>query len=221
MDNTFSTIIRKSILFAAIFVSLNVYAQDDDVMALRSKRWRMIGKYHFSPSLGIEYNVNTIMSPRLSLGIGSFRNLFNADAGIAYEMVNPFYKRSSESLGIHRVAPFLSTQCNVVRWWTGAVYVGGEVAYLLNVRTRHRLPDGLSLNDPDIAQPHFTVSAKCGLRLDYWDFSLYYSYDLSPAFGQKHIYESVDYDFYALEPSIYERSRIGVRVTYHLTLRPQ
>lgn len=221
MANTFTTIAKRSILLAAILTSLLGHAQDEDMMALRSKRWRMIDKYHFSSSMGIEHNVNTVLSPRLSLGIGSFRNLFNADAGVAYEMVNPLYKRGSESIGLHRVAPFLSAQCNVVRWWTGSVYVGGEVAYLLNVRTRHRLPDGLSLNDPDIAQSHFTVSAKCGLRINYWDFCLYYCYDLSSAWGQKHIYETVGYDFYYLEPSIYERRRMGIRVTYHLTIRPQ
>lgn len=188
---------------------------------LRLKRWRMINKYHFSTGVGAEYNVNTIVTPRLSFGMGSFRNLLNADAGVGYEMVNPVAVKGKESLVLHRVSPFVSTTVNAIRWRTGSLYVGGDMAYAVNLRTRHHRPDGLSLNDPNIAIHHLIASAKSGIRFGYFDVCLYYCYDLSPAFGQKYIYESAEYDFNTLEKSIYERYRIGIRITYHITLRPQ
>ena len=221
MGKTVRPSARRCLFIVALLLAVPVAGQNGDGNKLRLQRWRMIDLYHFSSGVAVEHNANTIVAPRVSLGMGSFRNLLNADIGVGYEIVNPLPRKGMEGLGLHRVAPFVSVTTNIIRWRRGSIYLGGDMAYLLNVRTRHRLPDGLSLHDPDIAQFHFSVSAKCGLRLDYWDFSLYYSYDLSPAFGQKHIYETTGYDFYALEPSIYERSRIGIRVTYHLTLRPQ
>ena len=221
MTFLFHNTVRGFALFAAILATMPVLAQDDDIEGLRIKRWRMIDKYHFSVGLGAEYHVNTILTPRLSLGVGSFRNLLNADAGVGYEIVNPISFKGTESLGLHRVSPFFSIALNAIRWRTGSIYVGGDMAYAVNLRTRHRRPDGLSLNDPDIAAHHLIASTKSGVRFGYWDVCFYYCYDLSPAFGQKYIYESAEYDFNTLEKSIYERYRIGIRIIYHITLRPQ
>lgn len=220
MTSTFHSTARWCVLVAAMLAAMPLLAQDGDMEGLRLKRWRMIDKYHVSVGVGAEYHVNTVVTPRVSLGMGSFRNLLNADAGVDYEMVNPIAVKGKESLGLHRVSPFGSVTLNAIRWRTGGFYVGGEMVYAINLRTRHRRPDGLSLNDPDIAKHHLIASAKSGVRFGYWDVCLYYCHDISPAFGQKYIYESDEYDFIALEESIYERYRFGIRLTYHITLRP-
>lgn len=193
-------------------------AQELDVARLRNQRWRMIDLYQFVPGINIEHNVNMVVIPSLAVGIGTFRNLLNYEVGVGYEILNPLPKRSVESLNLHSITPFVSASFNFARWRTGSVYLGADVAYTAAVRTRHHLSNDISVHDRNISNAHLSVSARAGIKVNYWNLSVYYRYSLAPAFDQKHIYESQDYNFDLLYDSIYERSRFGFCLKYHLAI---
>lgn len=211
--------IRYCLMATAMLLAHSVAGQGLDIDGIRKQRWRMIDRYQFSPGIRVEHNTNTAVTPFVAAGIGNFRNLLNAEAGVGYEILNPLPRRDKEGLNLHSISPFVAAKLNLVRWRTGSVYIGGDIAYTASFRTRHQLPNGASIDDRYISKSHPSASAKIGTKLNYWDLSIYYRYDITPAFGQKHIYESPDYDFDLLHNSIYERFRFGICLTYHITLR--
>lgn len=172
--------------------------------------------YHFGIGGDVAINKNYEFGPKVYVGLGSARNLLNADFGLKLMFANPWRNSRHEYVRWYSLPIFVSGSLNAIRWKRNSVYFGGEIAYNLSLGSgHHRL---ISTSDPDtqnIASNHFSWQGKLGFRSEYWDFALFYEHDLAPALNQKYIFESSDYIYSNLHDSIFERWRIGVSVTYN------
>lgn len=128
-------------------------------------------------------------------------------------------KSPSENIRISRIPLFVSAGINFVRWDNGCLYLGGEISETFNLRALHHTEfNDVTTSDIEASKRHASVEGKMGFRIDKWDCCIFYSYDMAPAFNQKHIYETVDYDYELLHDNIFERDRVGIRIIYHFTL---
>ena len=208
----------KKLRFVAELLLLvwTMSAQTDDVaQAVRRQRIAHIDFYHVSGGAGFALNHNFCVGPQLSAGIGSFRNLLNGDFGVRYQFLGVFPRKGVESVSLQQLPVFLSLNLNVFRWKTGSLYLGGEMAFVPTVVAHHRLPAGQMVSDRQIGKNHFTPAAKLGVRVQQYDVSLFYEYDLKPSFNQKYIFETAGFDYDLLHAAIFERMRFGIRFLYH------
>jgi hypothetical protein len=207
---------RLGVLLWMVLLVWSVSAQTDDSQeAVRRQRISRIDFYHVSVGASVAMNRNYSLGPQLSFGVGSFRNILNADVGIRYLFEGALLQRGAERVSLQQLPLFVSLHVNAIRWRTGSFYLGAEMAYVPTVVAQHRLPDGQLVSDIHIGKNHFTPAAKLGFRQGDCDFSLFYEYDMKPSFDQKYIFETVGYDYDALKYSIFERMRLGIRFLYH------
>ena len=87
----------------------------DETEMLRKKRIGKIEFYHVSVGAGLGINRNFSAAVQLSLGLGSFRNVFNADAGFRYQFYGPFPQKGKERVSIQQLPFFLSANVNFYR----------------------------------------------------------------------------------------------------------
>lgn len=207
---------RICVIFWLTFLFFTLSAQTDSSQeAVRRQRISRIDFYHVSVGASVAMNRNYSVGPQISFGVGSFRNILNADVGIRYLFEGAFLQREAERVSLQQLPLFVSLNVNAIRWRTGCFYLGAEMAYIPTVVAQHRLPDGQLISDIHIGKNHFTPAAKLGFRQGDCDFSLFYEYDMKPSFDQKYIFETVGYDYDALKYSIFERMRMGLRFLYH------
>lgn len=190
----------------------------DDPAAVRNKRISHIDFYHVSVGASVAMNRNYSFGPQLSFGVGSYRNILNADVGIRYLFEGAFLQRGAERVSLQQLPLFVSLNVNAFRWRTGSFYLGAEMAYTPTVFAQHRLPDGQLVSDIHIGKNHFTPVAKLGFRQGDFDLCLFYEYDMKPSFDQKYIFETVGYNYDALKFSVFERMRMGLRFLYHFNI---
>lgn len=179
-------------------------------------RLNKIEFYHFGIGGDIAINKNYGFGPKVYIGVGSTRNLLNADFGLKLLVTNPWRDAGTDYVRWFSMPIFVSGSINAIRWKRNSVYVGAEIAY--NVALGSGYHGVNSTNNPDsqnVASNHSSGQGKLGFRNEFWDFSLYYEDDLAPALNQKYIYESPNYDYSAIRESIFERWRIGVSVAYN------
>ena len=180
-------------------------------------RTKMIDFYHVSLGLDISSGKNLYAVPRASLGIGTFRNLLNADIGLKYKLGNPFFFDDEEHLVPQHLIAFASLKLNLFSWKSNCIFLCGEMACNIPTVTLHYLPTSNIIEyDKEIGKKHFSVLIKAGISLDRWSIELFYEYDLAPALNQKYVYESLNFDYDSLRDILFERNRIGVSVAYHL-----
>lgn len=170
------------------------------------RRLDKIEFYHFGVGMDAAMNRNYQICPKLFIGIGSNRNLFNADAGLKLSLSNVFGTRNGECIRHYSMPIFIAGSINAVRWKQKSLYMGAEMD--CNVALG-------SDRTPSIAKNHFSCQGKLGFRNKEWDFYVYYEYDLSPAIDQKYVYESPAYDYFKVHDSIFERWRIGISASYN------
>lgn len=188
----------------------------DNPAAVRNKRISHIDFYHVSVGAGFAMYRNMAVGPQISFGVGSFRNILNADVGIRYIFMGPFPHKDAERVSVQQLPVFISLNVNAIRWRTGCIYIGGEMAYTPAVMATHYIPStGKTLPDLNAGKSHFTPAAKLGFRQGDIDLALFYEYDMKPSFDQKYIFETIGYDYDALKYSIFERMRFGIRFLYH------
>ena len=200
-----------------IFVYLHSSAQVQiDRDKTLDKRLDKIFFYHVGTGLELSGNHNYMLSPKVYIGVGSNRNLFNTDIGLKLAVYNPVKLADTDYLRYCYIPFFLSGNINAIRWKTNAVYIGSEIAYNVAIGSAHHSSEIRTENDEhSIAKNHVSWRGKLGYIHQKWDFSVYYEHDLSPAIDQKYIYESVDYKYDNLYDSIFERWRLGMSITYN------
>lgn len=180
------------------------------------KRLDKIDYYHVGVGLDIAANCNYQLAPKMYVGIGSERNLFNINLGLKAAIVNPARASRTEYIRYYALPLFAEASANVFRWKGGSAYIGGGVSYVAALGADHHVGNGLTTHESyAIVNDRFSWHGSLGLRIRSWDVSGYYEYDLSPAFDQKYVYESFDYDYYELYNSIFERWRVGVSLVYN------
>lgn len=208
---------RHTIILLLLLISLlpGLAQIQQDQNAIRQQRFSMIEYYHFGVGIEAGMNKNLLLGPKVYVGIGSFRNLFNADIGLKLLWMNPFLPSKEESVSLLQLPLFISASVNFLRWQNGAAYFGGTMAYHLSLGASHHINDGnTTYSDSQLANNHASAEVKLGIRLNNWDISLFGQRDLAPAFNQKYVYETAGYDYNVLYNTIFERLRFGMSVNY-------
>lgn len=180
------------------------------------KRLDKIEFYHVGVGMDAAMNENYQLCPKVFVGIGSNRNLFNADLGLKLTLSNIFGKSGGEYIRQYAMPIFVAGSINAVRWKQKSIYVGAEIDYSIALGSSHTIANHQTETDTkSIAKSHFACQGKMGFRNKDWDFSVYYEYDLSPSIDQKYVYESPAYNYLEVYDSIFERWRIGISATYN------
>ena len=203
-----------------LFVALPAVAQSQQKIAsLRQDRFKKVDYYHVGVGIETGLNENWYIGPRLFVGIGSYRNFLNADVGIGYQFYNLLGSSEKERMMLYQLPLFANMRLNVARWSSGCVYMGGEAVYSLAVRGLNAVPHAdVAEVDNQLGRNHAMAASMLGVRLNHWDFSLQYVYDLSPAFNQKYVFESSNYDYDSLHASLFERGRFVLNISYLIPL---
>ena len=201
MRNFFSKILALSI--GLIYVS-SIFAADKDYDKDKSIRLGLIGANQIGLGVNMGYWSNTHLSLRLMYQLGSYRNIMNMYAGSGYSIRIPTGEVCNIYL-THHVPICLGAKCNYFSWQRNSLYVGAETEYNVYVG-----------NSP-VSRGYWAISGSLGCRIQACDIHIQYTYDLAPAYNQKLIYESPDYDFSASYRAIYERMFIGLGITYYFT----
>lgn len=175
------------------------------------RRLDKIEYYHVGIGTDAAINRNYQLCPKVFIGIGSNRNLFNADAGLKLSLSNVFETGDGEYIRHSSIPVYIAGSINAVRWKQKSLYAGAELSCHIALGSNKAA---------SIANNHFACQGKFGFRNTDWDFSVYYEYDLSPAIDQKYIYESPAYDYFKVYNSIFERWRIGVSASYYFRFCP-
>ena len=178
------------------------------------ERLNRIDFYHIGVGVDVAAKQNYMLAPKVYAGIGSNRNLINADFGIKVALSNPFGYAGKEHIRCCAIPLFVSGSLNAVRWRQNSAYVGAEISYSLPVSSSH-FGGGISgTARHTLASAHFSWQGKVGIKCRCWDFSVFYENDLSPAINQKYVYESPSFDYFTLRESIFERWRLGISISY-------
>ncbi len=208
---------RIYILVWMLFITSNIaIAQPTpkEQEALRKKRLNKVEFYHMGVGLETGISHNFVFGPVIYGGIGSFRNLINADIGLKLLWTNPAGSSSKERISHLHLPIFAHLSLNLLRWQNGSAYIGGEFDYHLYLNATHHLPTGGSISDKDLSHSYASVGPRLGVRFNRWNIQVFYEWDLSPAFEQKYVYESSDYNYDALHDALFNRSRFGLSVSY-------
>lgn len=190
---------------------------NSDCADLRQKRLGKIEFHHVGLGFETGYNKNITISPFFFYGIGSKRNLFNADIGVKYKLCNPLFHQKRNILSASYFNPYLSVVCNFLRFKALSVYSGAELSCNFTMGGRYCSSNSpILIRDINIGNNHITVMGKAGLRFDKWDMKLFYSYNLAPSFNQKYIFESASYDYDTVRDLLFNRTCFGFSVSYLL-----
>lgn len=205
------------IFILSILISCPSYAQSQkERRRIMDNRLDKIEFYHLGIGLDVSGNENYILSPKIYVGIGSNRNLYNLDLGLKLSCSNIKRSTPKEYISSYYLPFFLSGNLNFIRWEKKCIYAGAEISYNIALGSRHHVNRIIADTDQrSIADNHPAWQGKLGFRNKYWDFTIYYENDLSPALNQKFVYESISYDYLQLYNSIFERSRLGISVSYN------
>ena len=211
--------IKKTILLLfLLMVLVPVFSQTSDNNHVKKERLRYVEFFHYAVGFETSFNKNLYFSPELMIGIGSYRNLINADIGARYMLGSPFVWGKSESLVVHQVPVFFSVRCNVYSWKTNCVSIGGEIEYCMPITVFHHYGDTKKA-DKDVSNEHFSGRVNVGVKLDRLGIGAFYEYDFAPMMNQKYVFESAEYDYDKLHDSLFERMRFGVSLTYYFIIK--
>lgn len=187
---------------------------------IKIERFSKIEYYHFAIGLDAAIHHNYSISPKFFFGIGSSRNFLNADLGFKYNFRNPFYKSSKENVSIQELVMFISLHLNVIRGKKACLYIGGEIASHWTTNSKHYIHSlDTKITDTRLGNDYFSAYGKIGTKINSWEISLFYEYDLSPSINQKYVYESKEYEYQSLYNSLFERTRLGVGLTYYFPFK--
>lgn len=191
-------------------------SEKEDVI-LRDKRFSKIDFYHAAIGIDAAVHHNWALSPKIGVGIGSSRNILNADIGLQYKLGNPFYFGNSEYISYSHLAMYASFDINLLRDKERSLFVGAEIAHNWELSSDYTPSAKVEQEDNyNVGKKFFSAKAKIGLKIKRYELTLSYEYDLSPALNQKYIYESKYYNYDKLYDSIFERARIGIGLTYYI-----
>ena len=203
----------------SISASLSAFAIDERA---RQKRLQTIDLFHLGVGADAAFLSNWTAGAKLFMGLGSISHWVSSDIGIKYSVTSPLVVENGEWVLWQQLPIYLSLNAQPYRWREGCLYVGAEVAHNIVTTAIHSVSSPLRywLSDRRLCRNHVSLSAQAGARWENWSIGLFYQYDLAPAINQKYVYESSDYDFDALQKTIYERMRVGISVAYLWSLNP-
>lgn len=212
---------KRAFLYILLLFSLLAFSQTDkDLQQLRQGRYQSVCSHHLG--IGMETNMleNFRLSPRLFYSYGSYRSYFSIDGGLKYVYAHPITPMDKERLACHYLAPFVAAKAHFWHWDKGCLYAGGEVAYHFALVGEHYIPGyDLPMRDMQIGKHHPSLRAQFGLKMEHWELNLHYEYDATPSWNQKYLFESTDYNYDLLRPSLYERHRIGITIASLIILK--
>ena len=186
---------------------------------IRKKRLNKVEFYHIGLGLEAGINHNFVIGPMVYAGIGSFRNFFNADAGVKLLWTNPAGSSTKERISHLQLPVFAALSLNLIRWKHGSAYLGAEFDYHLFLNAKHNLPgNGGKISDKELSHNYASTSVRLGVRLNRWDIQSFYEWDLSPSFNQKYVYESQNYNYDVLYNALFSRTRFGLKIAYIIPL---
>lgn len=200
-----NALIKILSLSVCLILSSPLYALGKEGDREKSMRLGMIGANQIGLSVDLGYWYNTHISMRLMYQFGSYRNLMNMYVGTGYSIRIPNGENRNIYLA-HHLPIFIGAKINYYSWQRNCLYIGTETEY--NVFA------GVS----PVSHGFWALSGNLGFRLQACDIHLKYTYDLIPAYNQKFIYESPDYNYYNAYHVIYERMHLGLGVSYYFTL---
>lgn len=190
-----------------------------DKKKIKKERLSKVEMFHYAIGFESSFNTNVYFSPEVMYGVGSFRNLINADIGLRYMFGNPFFSDKNERLVDHQIPFFISVQLNFVSWKESCAFIGAEMAYCMPVTVFHHYGESDNVvADRKIGKNHFSSRAKIGVKLNRVGIMAFYEFDLAPMMNQKYVYESAEFDYDALHASLFERTRFGVSLTYYFNV---
>ena len=207
-------------LLFLIFMSATLLSQTkEEKERIKRQRLRTVDLYHISVGMDSHFNQNVFFSPKLSLGIGSFRNRLNVGAGVRYMVGGSVFFEEEESILLHQLPLFASVQFNFISWRAHCAYIGTEIAYHIPITASHHiLSTSTVITDNNLGQAHCSGRIKVGARINRWEFGFFYEYDFAPMINQKYVYESSEYDYDILRSALFERSRYGFSISYNFIL---
>lgn len=73
-----------------------------------------------------------------------------------------------------------------------------------------------TVRDNSITKNYISGRLSLGFTFNNWDISFYCKYDLAPIYNQRYIYETINYDYFALRQRINERFKLGLMFRYFI-----
>lgn len=183
--------------------------------------WRLsridIHNIGFGVRMGM--NANMLSSAHLYYKAGSHRNLINAECGLKYKFCSPSSSKGTDAVRAQYLGGYTEAHINFVRWKTGAVYLGAGIQYDFAVASSYwKSSSNIPIHDTAIAKDHASASGKIGLTIKRWDAGIFIGYNMAPLANQKHIFESVDYNYEQVYAQTHERYIIGISLSYMIPL---
>lgn len=183
--------------------------------------WRLsridIHNIGFGSSVGM--NENILISPHLYYRAGSHHNLLNAETGLKYTYFTSADSLNKDIISGQYLGVYTDAHLNFFRWKTGALYLGVGIEYNLGIKASYRAYNTKDiLYDNNIIKNHTSTKGKIGFRINRWDASFYIDYNLAPIMNQKHVFESINFEYEQVYNQLHERYRIGISLSYMIPL---
>ncbi|MBR3855508.1 MAG: hypothetical protein IKM65_05045 [Bacteroidaceae bacterium] len=209
---------RITLIILYLLTLIPGYSQSNkEQIILRNERFSKIDFYRAAIGIDAAVHHNWALSPKIGIGIGSSRNILNANIGLQYKLGNPFYFGNNDRISYSHLAMYASLDINLLRGKERCLFVGGEIAHNWGLSSDYTPSTEVEQEDNyNVSKHFFSAKAKIGLKIKRYELALSYEYDLSPALNQKYIYESKYYNYDKLYDSIFERARIGIGLTYYI-----
>ena len=203
------------IMQVALLEPTVVWAQTERSQTI-SQRMKQIDHDYWGGGLHVEAGRNYFVGPRLSVGTGSFRNLFAWQASASYLFANPV--DGGTYVSQQQVMLEAAGRVNLLRWSAGSFFAEASAAWHLpTTASYHSASHSAMLIDREIAQSHASLTAILGTQIgSHWQLSAGYVYDLKPAYNQKYLFEHAPFEYEKLHTQIFERGRIVLRLSYHI-----
>lgn len=171
----------------------------------KQERLRKIDWHSVKAGLEASWNQNYGCGVWASYGLGSFRNILWADAGLKIDYLTTPLAIGDDALQLWSMPLFVRANANLVRWDGGSYYIGLEGYLSIPVS---------AVDDIRVSRVHPSLRGYMGFLLGKASMDVYLEFDTVPQFDQKFIYETDTYDYNALRPYIFERARAGIRIGY-------
>ncbi len=185
---------------------------------LIKQRMSKIDRYHVSVGLGGEFSKSQRYYVQIFTGYGSMRNLLNIDVGLRYMSTNPITRNGFDDVSLAHAAVFAAGDINFFRSKGWCSYGGAEIAWNAATSGKYYYETTKSTHsDLSLGSSYGSMRLRLGAKMsERWRIEVYYAYDFAPAFDQKYIFESTQYDYDAVYDRIYDRGHFGLTLAYQL-----
>lgn len=210
-----TTIVVFFLFTTQLYIEIVSAQTTKELKIVRQERISKIHLHHVGIGVDISAYNNYSVGPHFFYGIGTHRNLLNADVGFGYSFANSVRTKHSDAIACQYVGLFASGQVNFIHWHSGSMYIGTKIEYNISTISLYKSSVlGTIVSDKHIGKSHCTTYGKLGLKLNHWDFNIYIKYNISPAINQKYIYETSNFDYDSVYNQLYDRIHFGLSLSY-------